>query len=493
MDISRVAAPPLPPLAPRALMTAEALLGLVPAPTAPPREAVTLSSSAPASNASPFAAGREVAVMRSNGQREDGWHVEGVLPDGRVSVRRDNMTKRYGAAQLLTENPSLLIGVPVAVRRSNGQREDGWAAEALRADGTLIMRRGELQRPTSLQALLAENPQLTPAPAPAPAAAPSPLDGPTALGPTQAGALLDRAVFEPNPLGVRPRRAQDLTADFLRSRGLEPHATLSVGDARVHVSRPYRQGSSRLAFVGYVEGADGRVHVRTFYQSGSQGVWRSASHCGANGWIGKGLGEESTNLPIAAQKSLSALAASSAPTALESADAETAFYGNLQVGGHVPPQPFSDQVCAAPFGRFREEIGTEGHGKPETFTYDDPGHAPDFSRREDGFVLHHPGRGDLQATVFRSNDGEHRWMFCQDAKGRAWVGAIERADSPVNTYGVRSDSRSLGSLSMPAVEYRQQIPHEYCGTHVEGHYFDASAYTHRLPPVRDFLVHAGRS
>ena len=126
--------------------------------------------------------------------------------------------------------------------------------------------------------------------------------------------------------------------------------------------------------------SDGRVRVRTFYQSNSQGTWRSASHCGASGWIGKGWGEESTNLPISAQKQLGALVGSTTPTPLEGKDADTAFYGNLPVGGHAPPPSFTDQVNMATFGRFDETMPPNDHGKPETFHYDATGNAPDFSR-----------------------------------------------------------------------------------------------------------------
>ena len=490
--------------------------GALAAPSMPCDSAALTRAARPLSD-EVFGAGRSVTVMRSSGQRDSAWHVEGVRPDGQVTVRRDNMTKAYPALRLLQENPSLLpAGLQLAVRRSSGQREEGWAIEGLRDDGRFLMRRGDLVRPASVEDLVRENPTLLPQapavsqtptapPSPplarpamaprqeAPVDAPATVPGATPVSHRDALNILTRAVFEPNPLGIRPKQAADLSPEFLSTHGLEPRHTLQIGDRTVHVSAPWSHGGQRTAFVGYVEEPDGRVRVRTFYQSNSQGTWRSASHCGASGWIGKGWGEESTNLPISAQKQLGALVGSTTPTPLEGKDADTAFYGNLPVGGHAPPPSFTDQVNMATFGRFDETMPPNDHGKPETFHYDAPGNAPDFSRREDAFTAHHPSRGNLSARVFRSADGEFRWLFYQDERGRAWVGAVEKADSKVNTYGVNTEARHVGSLSAPAVEYGQQIPADYVGAHEDGPYYDGSAYTHAMPPVAAFLAHQRRA
>lgn len=75
--------------------------------------------------------GIEVAVRRSSGVLDDGWRVEGKLPNGRVRVAKpgSGMYKDVPASELVKANPNLLEvpqGTKVAVRRSSGAIDDGW-------------------------------------------------------------------------------------------------------------------------------------------------------------------------------------------------------------------------------------------------------------------------------------------------------------------------------------------------------------------------------
>lgn len=328
--------------------------------------------------------------------------------------------------------------------------------------------------------------------APAPAARPAPRPSScTPLDAASSASLLQRAQFLDNPLGIRALGAPDCTQSFLHSRGLQPKHTVEVDGTRMHVSEPYSMGQNRVGFVAYVEDPQGKVQVRAFYRSNSQGLWRSASHAGMNGWIGKGNGEASTNLPVAAQKHLHALAAGGGRE-LAGDDSNTAFYGLLPFGGHEPPAALDAQLQAEqPLGQFSQPLPSRDYGRPETFRYNSPADAPAFNKQIDGYSFQHPIHGKVEAHCFESANGNYHYMFYQDSEQRSWLAQIDRAGGELTDWGTRAAPVFHGDLAMPAVEYPSQIPEGYAGKAGRGGYVDASAYVHRLPPVADFRRHRG--
>lgn len=311
-----------------------------------------------------------------------------------------------------------------------------------------------------------------------------------ALSAQQGLALLSKAQFAPNPMGVRAMGAPDCTQEFLKTQGLEPRTTFECGDQKVHFSQAYTLGDQRAACVGYVEDKNGQVQVRAFYRSNSQGLWRAASHAGMGGWIGKGVGEESTNLPIALQAALH----NQAGTGLKNVDEATAhqaFYGSLEFAGHAAPQLLQDQLKPAQeIGQFQVSL-PDGHGRPESYTFKNPGMAADFSKVEARYTFDHPVHGKISADCYTSKNGECSYMFYRDSHNRSWLAQMEKADSPLTSWGTRAQPIEHGDLAMPAVEYRQQIPQGYAGVHVTGSYADASAYVHKLPLVADYRQSLG--
>ncbi|MFN8609760.1 MAG: FHA domain-containing protein [Vulcanimicrobiota bacterium] len=306
-----------------------------------------------------------------------------------------------------------------------------------------------------------------------------------ALSGPQAEAVFSKARFLDNPVGVRARGAADCTKEFLQAQGLEPKTTFQCGDTKVHFSRPYSLGDNRAACVGYVEDKNGNVSIRAFYRSNSQGLWRSASHAGFNGWIGKGQGEESTNLPIQLQMALHSQADHQVKSVSKQV-AEQAFYGSLPVGGNEPPGDLAAQLKPAQtLGDFDRKL-PDGYGQPESFHFQNPADAPDFRKPGVSYSFDHPLHGRVGAHCFTSQNGECNYMFYQDSKGRSWLAQMERADSPLTSWGTRSNPIEHGDLGMPAVEYYQQIPKGYLGGSVDDSYGDASRYVHRLPVVADF-------
>ena len=309
--------------------------------------------------------------------------------------------------------------------------------------------------------------------------------GLTTLSPEASQAILDRAQFAPNPTGVRAMGAPDCTPEFLKAHGLEPKMTFHCGSQKVHFSQPYRLGDNRAACVGYVEDSQGQVRVRALYRSNSQGLWRSASHAGMGGWIGKGVGEESTNLPIAMQAALH----QQTENALKEVDQPTAhqaFYGCLEFAGHKAPQELRDQLQEpAKLGHFQAQLG-DGHGQPESYTLENPTDGPDFAHIEFHYTFQHPIHGEVKADGYGAQNGIYQYTFYRDQQDRSWLAQVEQVSSPLTTWGTRAQPVELGDLAMPAIEYRQQIPAGYAGAQITGSYADASGFVHKLPLVADY-------
>ncbi|MBX3170057.1 MAG: FHA domain-containing protein [Candidatus Eremiobacteraeota bacterium] len=313
-----------------------------------------------------------------------------------------------------------------------------------------------------------------------------------ALSPQQGQAILARAEFAANPLGFRAAGAAECTKDFLLAQGLEPKTTFECGDTKVHFSQPYSLGDNRAACVGYVENKDGQIDIRAFYRSNSQGLWRAASHAGFNGWIGKGTGEESTNLPIPLQMALHSQAGHQVKNVPEEV-ARQAFYGSLPVGSNKPPKELEQELHEPQhLGSFQAKLA-DGYGRPESYRFHDPADAPDFTHDPTNisYSFDHPVHGKVEANCFRSKSGECSFMFYRDSSGRSWLAQMEKSNSPLTSWGTRSDPIEHGDLAMPAVEYRQQIPQDYAGPQITGSYADASAYVHKLPVVADYRMHLG--
>ena len=337
--------------------------------------------------------------------------------------------------------------------------------------------------------------QIGGAPIPGVRQAPPPLKTTfNALSPEQGQAVLARAQFAANPMGVRALGAPDCSKEFLKAQGLEPKTTFECGDTKVHFSQPYTLGDSRAACVGYVEDKNGDVHVRAFYRSNSQGLWRSASHAGFGGWIGKGAGEESTNLPIPLQMALHSQAGHQVKNVPEGV-ANQAFYGSLEFAGHEPPQALAEQLHdPIHLGEFGRHL-PDGHGVPESFRWNNQQDAPNFANSPNNvnYSFEHPIHGQVQANCYTSQGGDTSFMFYRDSSGRSWLAQMEKSNSPLTSWGTRSDPVEHGDLGMPAVEYAKQIPQGYAGSFITGNYRDASGYVHKLPPVAEYRLNLGLS
>jgi hypothetical protein len=373
-----------------------------------------------------------------------------------------------------------------------------------------------------------------------------------------------------------------LTIEALKQLDLGPRYRVRMGDATVCFSQTYQPEKGRAAVAAYVE-KDGKIFVRSYYRSNSQGVWRylpdydyhPASDGGVNmGRFGKGYNEESIALPIAIQKALSEI--SHGGDALETGDidpwlvfAGTAIGGD--VGGafyrEVDPQPqrlngdfydkpvkynISPDIINTQVDNVREdamqaeqltrsaglrsqvvhlkalekagelelssrsnveEMGDarnfdELHdvidkmaGVPKLDTYFktqpelinlNSEQSPDFSKLIDSWQQDTSLYGPITIEIFLSNDGELKFMFCKDEKGRAWIGGVEN-DSEIQSTGLRKSWIDGDDLMTPAYEYLHPSSDQTGGYGNENmkagqYYVDMfKNYLSKIPVIQEYL------
>jgi hypothetical protein len=285
---------------------------------------------------------------------------------------------------------------------------------------------------------------------------------------------------------------RNLNRMFERKYILPPSQLFHLGDFQVFVSEIcLPEGSERpmchmTIARETMEGPEFFVH--TVYRSQSQNIWRVASHrLPEEFWLGKGIGELGTALPIELQPLLSMMYNSELRDGGLSEVSRDRLYAPLEeYGSYHPPERFlrSLRHDRTQIGRFEVE------GVPESFVFDDPQVAPDFERVLMSFSSPNPlYEGSVHNLVFSSMDGRYLHMFCHNDKGETWVGCIQKVGSAVTRFGVNASILQIPEdYLLPGREYGEQIPRRFRGESVawDPAYRNATSFTHRLPPVAQF-------
>jgi len=300
-------------------------------------------------------------------------------------------------------------------------------------------------------------------------------------------------------LSVRahPFRGQYLNKEFLWREGLEPKYKIDIEGRTVwFASNPYNLGQGRIAVVGYVQEGQNLI-ARTYYRSNSQGVWRYLPNYLMQDnqiqWYGKSHGEESITVPIALQK---ALAEMSKPDKkiLNVSNPELAFAGTAReirrANERNEPITHFIEVAADPVqvgGNFYRGYDRR-RIPPERLGFIDNRQKPDFSRAVERWQQTTQLYGTIEVEVFASRDKSLQYMFCRDAKGRAWIGGAENK-SKIKTTGVREEWVNLGDLATPAYEYSSQCEGYGSSRNSKGEYLDMyEYYISKIPIIQEYLA-----
>jgi hypothetical protein len=446
---------------------------------------------------------------------QKGWKVV-QSQGGYVVIAKGDQKLVVDNAKFLENNPGLLKNKEIQIQVGDPPNglivDNGWKVDQITADGVRVSKNGQKEL-VSYDQIMSNNPGLIESAGKKVTSVEADIVKSSIKVSQDISAQESKIVIDKTSLLDDSARYSELDAnhakvakdyvsdrfggntfnkDFLIKNDLGPAKKIEIDGKTFYVSKPFDHKGQRKSFIVYAQNMEtGQFETRVFYQSNSQGLWRSASHWkGMSGWIGKGLSEDSTTLPISMQKQLDKL--SSGPLVkLENEVADTAFYGGLKVTSENAPANFAAEFSGeTALGEFTERVpGLEGRsfGKPESFKWSNPEFKPDFNKPPfDSYKFNHPMHGDMEAFVFGSKDGQYNYLIYRNKQGKAWVAAIEDIKSPVNDFGVRKRVVDAGDLTTPTLEYNSQIPEGYRGKFVKKDYYDASAYVDKIDIIQDF-------
>lgn len=254
-----------------------------------------------------------------------------------------------------------------------------------------------------------------------------------------------------------------LSTHNLAEAKLGPMYEAKVDDVPIYLSTLFQLPNGDVAVIGYVVAGD-RIRVRGYYQQGAQGLWKYLPDYirGNNGKVERyleGVAKESVTLPMELQEYLAGIKDEDGVKVLSSdgiaLDAEFYLAGTAHAYDSL-----QDYQSAWNYGRIRGDYYREASGEPinSDFGLDnmgrkkapytlsiDHGRMPDFSRAVMRFGIEMADAGEVQAEVFDGYDGQYRWMFAKDKRGRAWIEQVEIV-SPITSMGTRRDFAMMGDF-----------------------------------------------
>lgn len=254
-----------------------------------------------------------------------------------------------------------------------------------------------------------------------------------------------------------------LSTHDLAEAKLGPMYEVKVDEVPIYLSTLFQLPNGDVAVIGYVVMRDG-IRVRGYYQQSAQGLFKYLPDYirGNNGKIERcleGVAKESVMLPMELQEQLMEIKNEDGVKVLSSAgialDAEFYLAGTAHAYDSL-----QDYQSAWNYGRIRGDYYRETSGEPinSDFGLDnmgrkkapytlsiDHGRMPDFSRAVMKFSIETTDAGEAQVEVFDGYDGQYRWMFAKDRRGRAWIEQVEIV-SPITSMGTRRDFAMMGDF-----------------------------------------------
>ncbi len=288
----------------------------------------------------------------------------------------------------------------------------------------------------------------------------------------RAGEMLGRAVIDGDPWrGGNLER--HLSTHNLAVAKLGPAYEVKMGAERVYLSNVFQVGNGVIGVMAYVPERDS-YRVRSFYKENNQALWRYLPDYirRGDGGIDRfcyGYGEESVTLPLELQEALVKIEREHGVMSLtaNSAAYEPEFFLTGTAHAYETLQEYQtlwsygrmkgDYYTQVSRDAINHDFGLNGLSQkkaPYTLSID-YNRAPDFEQQVVEFELDTVDAGRVTAEGFLSHDGQYNWLFCRDAKGRAWVEYVE-AVSPLTSTGLRRDWAVMGDFATKLYEHSAQ-------------------------------------
>lgn len=280
---------------------------------------------------------------------------------------------------------------------------------------------------------------------------------------------------------------QFLTPEILKKEGLLPKHKIHIGEKEdLIVSSAYQLSEGRMGVVAFVQ-KNGKIVTRSYYLSNSQATWRYLpSYIMNEGkiiWYDKGYREESINLPMIIQKGLSEITQED-QSILKVKNPDLILAGATHQIWEK--SSYYEEVMPKP-KKIEGNIHSEDKSKipPKQIKLESK-QSPDFSKLLTSWEQKSNLYGKVTAEVFPSKDGELKFMFFRDTKGRAWIGGIED-NSEIGPTGLKKSWVFGGDLVTPAYEY-DDITEGYGNEKMrKGHYVDMyENYLSKIPNIKRY-------
>lgn len=324
----------------------------------------------------------------------------------------------------------------------------------------------------------------------------------TMIGIERSESILNRVVIE-GGAWVQNGRERFLNSFNLSEAGLGPAYEVEVDGTKVYLSPVFQLPGGRVVAIGYVPTARG-VKARSYHRNNSEGLWyylpdyvRGPENANKIGWYGEGYGAESLILPIKLQE---ALAEAEEYDGIRNITNENPFF--LFAGtayGYGSRQEYNDKLAT---GRLKGAYYREVSTRPSDHDFETIGvhktapqmlsisidKAPDFKQKIASFKTMSVLAGKVRAEGFESHGGRYEWLFCEDAKGRAWVGNVE-ATAPITSTGLRREWVLAGDFTTPLYEYSRQSDGYGDPRDTRGPYQCMwKNYLSKVPMIKKFLM-----
>lgn len=289
------------------------------------------------------------------------------------------------------------------------------------------------------------------------------------IGTERSESILNRVVIE-GGAWIENGKERYLNSFNLAEAGLGPAYEVDVAGVQVYLSSIFQLPGGRAAAIGYVPTAKG-VKARSYHRNNSEGLWyylpdyvRGPEGSNKIGWYGEGYGAESLILPIKLQEALSEAERHDGMKLITGENPFFLFAGTAY--GYNSRQEYNDRLATGRLkGAYYQEVST----RPSDHDFETIGvhkvapqmlsisidKAPDFKERIAQFSTTSILVGKVLANGFESHGGRYNWLFCRDAKNRAWIGNVE-ATAPVTSTGLRREWVLAGDFSTPLYEYSRQ-------------------------------------
>jgi len=236
------------------------------------------------------------------------------------------------------------------------------------------------------------------------------------------------------------------------------HKKITIGDKEIYITKTLRDSvSTREIALAVTKGEDGKYRVLTYYLSESQGVWRVATGISAGGLLGKGVFEDDTKLSFELESALNN------NQKLQLAEGEIAQRigttlssdGQHIIGENIDfVEVFSSKFDGS--GTLRPSL--ERLKDPGSFAFKDPRFEIDFSKQALPSRTASEGIDSNITYEYYYSKGEPKILYTirRLDDGKITISG-EFIDAPMTASGRRTKVPSLGYLTSPAYEYREQI------------------------------------